>query len=331
MSGQSSFAYLIMSGVPQGRILGPTLFLLYTNDAEDQQPAGAQPAAYADDTTLYKCISTNTAVPEDVTTLQLAVNALADWGMAWHIRFEPTKSQSLLISHHRNTVVVPPIVFQGTVVLEVDQLKLLGVLFDQHLSFTAHIRQLAIRGSQRLGFLRKASRVLDSRCRGVIYKGFVGPVLEYGMLVWMSAAPTTLARLTAIQRRGLHLIGNGAYLPSLDIRRMVGALHFLYKLHFSTDPDMLLTLLPPRATNTSRHSRRTQKHPSHQFQLTSTLPPRVRNDVLWSFPDAVVEVWNQLPQCVLLNQPTRKRLQTFKEKVNAHLRLTRWEWATDRL
>ena len=165
----------------------------------------------------------------------------------------------------------------------------------------------------------------------MIYKGFVRPVLEYGMLVWMSAAPTTLARLTAIQRRGLHLIGDGAYLPSLDIRRMVGALCFLYKLHFSTGPDMLLTLLPPRATNTSRHSRRTQKHPSHQFQLTSTLPPRARNDVLRSFPAAVVEVWNQLPQCILLNQPTRKGLQTFKETVNAHLRLTRWEWATNRL
>lgn len=124
-----------------------------------------------------QCISTHTAVPEDVNVLQQAVNALADWGMAWHITFEPTKSQSLLISHHRNTVVVPPIVFQGTVVPEVDQLKLLGVLFDQQLSFTAHIRQLAVRGSQRLGFLRKASRVLDSRCRGVIYKGFVRPVL----------------------------------------------------------------------------------------------------------------------------------------------------------
>ena len=76
-------------------ILGPTLFLLYTNDAEDHLPAGAQLAAYADDTTLYKCISTNTAVPEDVTTLHLAVNALADWGMAWHIRLQSLQSLSL--------------------------------------------------------------------------------------------------------------------------------------------------------------------------------------------------------------------------------------------
>ena len=123
----------------------------------------------------------------------------------------------------------------------------------------------------------------------------------------MSAAPTTVARFTAIQRRGLRLIGDGAYIPSLDIRRMVGALCFLYKLHFSTGPDMLLTLLPPRATNTSRHSRRTQRHPSHQFQLTSTPPLlRVRNDVLRSFPDAVVEVWNQAAPAVRSAEPANK-------------------------
>ena len=117
---------------------------------------------------------------------------------------------------------------------------------------------------------------------------------------------------TSSRPRDLHLMGDGAYLPSLAIRRIVGALCFLYKRHFSTGLYMLLTLLPPRATNTSRHGRRTRQHPSHQFQLTSTLQLRAWNDVLRSFPGAV---WNRLPQCVLLNQPTRKVLQPFKEKV----------------
>ena len=107
VSGQSSSAYPVITGILQGSILGPTLFLLYTNDAEDHLPAGAQLAAYADDTTLYKCISTYTAVPEDVIILQLVGYALADWGMARHIRFEPTKSQSLLISHPCNTDCIP--------------------------------------------------------------------------------------------------------------------------------------------------------------------------------------------------------------------------------
>ena len=115
---------------------------------------------------------------------------------------------------------------------EVEELKLLGVTFDRQLAFRSHIRQLAVRGAQRLGFLRKASAVLDPKYRAIVYRGFVRPVLEYGMLVWMSAAPTTLARLTAIQRPALHIIGDGSYLPSLDIRRTVAGLCFLYKLHF---------------------------------------------------------------------------------------------------
>ena len=53
INGFTSSLYPISAGVPQGSILGPTLYLLYTNDAEDHLPAGVELAAYADDTTLY--------------------------------------------------------------------------------------------------------------------------------------------------------------------------------------------------------------------------------------------------------------------------------------
>ena len=72
---------------------------------------------------------------------------------------------------------------------EVEELKLLGVTFDRQLAFRSHIRQLAVRGAQRLGFLRKASAVLEPKHCAIVNRGFVRPVLEYGMLVWMSAAP----------------------------------------------------------------------------------------------------------------------------------------------
>lgn len=58
VNGHLSSAYPVGSGVPQGSILGPTLFLLYVNDAEDTLPLDADQAVYADDTSLYKCIST---------------------------------------------------------------------------------------------------------------------------------------------------------------------------------------------------------------------------------------------------------------------------------
>eukprot|EP00117_Sycon_ciliatum_P005506 scpid34343/ scgid6119/ RNA-directed DNA polymerase from mobile element jockey; Reverse transcriptase len=161
IGGQSSPTHRIQSGVPQGSILGPTLFLLYVNDAEDHLPDGAKLAVYADDTTLYKCITTRLRLPEETAILQQAVDSLAAWGSRWRIKFEPTKSQALTISHHRSPTPPNAIRFQGAVVPEVEELKLLGVTFDRQLAFRSHIRQLAVRGAQRLGFLRKASAVLD--------------------------------------------------------------------------------------------------------------------------------------------------------------------------
>ena len=217
---------------------------------------------------------------------------------------------------------------------EVEELKLLSVTFDRQLAFRSHIRQLAVRGAQRLGFLRKASPVLDPKHRAIVYRGFVYPVLEYGMLVWMSAAPTTLARLTAIQRRALHIVGDGSYLPSLDIRRTVAGLCFLYKLHFVEGPEMVKAILPPSAAApqcrmSTRETTRSAAH--HPSQLTSILPPQSRNNTLRSFPHSLITTWNQLPPTLLQSPPSRRGMHTFKKNVNDHLRRSKWEWATDRL
>ena len=123
---QDSATLDIASGVPQGSILGPTLFLIYANDAEDHLLAGAKLAVYADDITMSKCISTGENIPDETAILQQAVDALATWGNQWHITFDPEKSQTMTISHHRSRYHAPPINFPGTAVPEVEQLKLLG-------------------------------------------------------------------------------------------------------------------------------------------------------------------------------------------------------------
>ena len=78
------------------------------------------------------------------------------------------------INHQPPPLATPPpppnaIRFQGAVVPEVEELKLLGVTFDSQLAFCSHIGQLAVRGSQRLGFLCKASAVLDLKHREIVH------------------------------------------------------------------------------------------------------------------------------------------------------------------
>ena len=152
VSGHASIARVIDAGVPQGSVLGPTLFLLYVNDLEDSLPDGVHLAVYADDTTLYVTIESQASVASSSETLQAAVDALERWGREWFITFEPTKSQCLTLTRHRVDWNLPPLLFGGEPVPEVDEIKLLGVLIDQQLTFAPQLRAMALKARKRIGF-----------------------------------------------------------------------------------------------------------------------------------------------------------------------------------
>lgn len=329
VDGQTSSQFPLAAGVPQGSILGPTLFLLYINDLEDHLPQGVDLAVYADDTTLYVGMSGLEDMGPANDILQLAVNAVFTWGQNWRITFEPSKSQSLVLTTKRSPLNLPAISFGGTDIPEVQQLHLLGIRFDTKLSFRAHLRQVAARGNQRLSFLRRAARVLNASGRAVVYKGFVRPVLEYGPLVWMGAAESHLNQLDRVQHRALRIIGTGTVLPSLRIRRAVAGLSYLYKLQCLSKPQRLKDIVPPQASiilNTRTRSQMVRRHP---YQLDANLPVSSPDLLRRSFPYGLLAAWNSLPDYILNVPPERKKLHAFKVAVNKHLTRRNWLWATD--
>ena len=332
VSGQQSETHPITAGVPQGSILGPTLFLMYVNDAEHHLPAGVRLAVYADDTTVYKCTASEDNVATDTLLLQKGLDSLATWGKSWRIDFEPTKSQALTVSHHRHPWVLPPLSFDGCPVPEANCIKLLGVTFDTKLTFSDHIRNVASRANQRIYFFRKASRVLNQNARRIVYNGFIRPVLEYSPLAWMGACSSSLARLDAVQHRALKTIGPNTLLQSLAVRRKVSALCYLYKLHYLERPSSLTELLPTRLPlNAGVPATRQQMAPRHQFQLDNPLKPSCRNSLSHSFPYGVIADWNNLPTVLVPQCPHSKGLSAFKSAVYKHLVHENWLWATDSL
>ena len=178
------------------------------------------------------------------------------------------------------------------------------------------------------------------RCRSIVagrnrtrwraeYKGFVRPLMEYCPLVWNGAAPSHLARLDRVQKRALSLIGPGAVVDSLALRRTISGLCVLFKLMCGARLPCMAELLPPPADYANPRTRRQlQAAHGHCFQLKQTLPSRSHNTILQSFPNAHIPIWNSLPSSVLQEAPCLRSLQSFKSKSYKHLLKKDWLWAT---
>ena len=272
-------------------------------------------------------------IPESSRTLQSAVNALAAWGESWKISFEPSKSQTLKISSsYRESWPTPALTFNDTNISHQSSLQLLGVSFDSVLSYRCLICSIAVRANQRLGLLKKASPFLDCRSRDREYKAFVRPIMEYCPLAWMGAAHTHLHQLARVQRRALHIIGEGTWLPSLTHRRMIAACTFLYKLFYAPPLSALRSLLPPKAAIPRRHTRlATSSIQGYLHQLETGLPIRSNSSSLRTFPACMVPIWNELPKSFLQDAPTAKKMQSFKVGVHKYLLRKNWLGQTDSL
>ena len=96
VNGQASSWESVISGVPQGSVLGPLLFVIYINDLPDSVLSTLM--LYADDSKVYKGISTG----EDAAQLQTDLHAMYQWSERWLLRFHPDKLKSLCVTRARD-------------------------------------------------------------------------------------------------------------------------------------------------------------------------------------------------------------------------------------
>lgn len=171
----------LQCGVPQGSILGPKLFVLFTADIPVRH--GRMVATYADDTALI------TASMNRERSLQLAQSALDDtvgYYGRWKLKNNATKTQAILFGKHR-TRNIPRLTSEGTPIEWTRALTYLGITLDPMLRFHTHI-QLATRKATRargalialLGMRSKLQQDLKLR----LYKACIRPVLTYGAPIW---------------------------------------------------------------------------------------------------------------------------------------------------
>ena len=149
----------VTSGVSQGSVLGPVLFVIFINDMPEATESICQ--MYADDTKLFRPIQT----PADIKTLQQDLNNLVDWADIWQLRFNADKCKIIHLgrtnpqSHYtmRFTNSTEQVTLEPS---EVE--KDLGVLVDQELKFSKHIEVQVNKANKILGLIRRSYQYLDA-------------------------------------------------------------------------------------------------------------------------------------------------------------------------
>ena len=183
----------VLSGVPQGSVLGSLLFILFINDISDiclGRPAVTH-KLYADDLKLYSTIKSQC----DAAELQSALDRLQQWCSDWQLQINTSKCHVLHLGKNNNNYY--SYYLNGFKVGVADAVTDLGVNIDRTLKYDKHINNIVGRAYSRVGILFKGFASRSVQVLRQAYITYVRPVLEYASSVW---SPHLIKHINAIER-----------------------------------------------------------------------------------------------------------------------------------
>ena len=302
INGVSSDWTPIVSGVPQGSVLGPLLFIIYINDID----CGliSKISKFADDTKL----GTDAADPLKTAQLQQDLDNIGQWSNTWQMPFNTGKCKVMHIGFANTNVSYNLL---GTE-LEVTNLERdLGVYISKDLKFSYQCIEVEKRAQKLLGYINRNFKYRDKRVILSLYNALVRPLLEYAVQFWSPSLVKDIERLERVQARATKLIPairNKGYqrrledlnLFTLEKRRLRGQLIETFKTirgFNNVDSSSVFTL----ADNNLRN---------HGWKLQLQ---RYRTRPYGDFmTNKIGNLWNRLPQNVVASDS----VDMFKRRID---------------
>ena len=307
VEGSASGYIPVTSGVPQGSVLGPVLFLIYINDIANNLTSSVR--LFADDTIVYRVIRT----PTDRLDLQKDLHKLESWSKHWQMHFHPAKCKAINFSRSRHKSLFAYQLYQESLET-VSHINYLGVTITNDLRWNKHIENTKNRANYTLRFLKRNLSVSSPKLKTQAYFTYVRPKLEYAVSVWDPHTNSNIGQIEMVQRRAARwALGRycrtssvGDMLKILDWRslknrRTDARLTMFYKIvngHVIVDKP--LAMRPMEGIIASAHP--------HRF-----IPHQVYSKVHGAsfFPSSILR-WNALPN----NIAAAPSLDSFKKQVS---------------
>ena len=128
----------------------------------------------------------------------------------WLVTFSPSKTKSLIVSNKSDRELNPPVIFDNTAVSEVNHHTYLGITFSFNLRWNTQVDELCTKANKLLNMMLPLKYKLDRRSLENMYKSFVRPMMEYGIVVWGGTYDTSLSKLEEINIKAMRIITGAA-------------------------------------------------------------------------------------------------------------------------
>ena len=320
VEGESSEDVPVRSGVPQGTVLGPLMFIIYINDIADGTDSSIR--LFADDALLYRVVSST----RDCSKLQYDLHTMCRWGSDWQMDFNPKKCHVLSITKKRNPICYP-YTLNGVQLSHVENHPYLGVELDCKLSWKKHINNTTGKAQRTLNLLRRNLHGCSQKTKDIAYKTMVRPTLEYASASWDPYEQRQINQLEAVQNRAARFVKNehrrqnvsvtglkdSLDWRSLQERRFIARQTLFYKARHSLAavdiPPYVGRPAPPNPDNR-------EKRTSHDLQYKITGHSRV-DTYKYSYFPRTITAWNILNEYVVnaLNEKKQPCAETFKRRL----------------
>ena len=297
----------VKAGVPQGSILGPLLFLVFINDIVND--IGSSVKLFADDTSLYLIVDDPVMAAN---LMDIDLDKIHQWANNWLVKFNPHKTEELIISRKTATVIHPSVSMNNVEVKRVEFHKHLGLTFNNDCTWHEHITEITSKAWKRINILQALKFQLDRKSLEIMYFSFVRPILEYADIIWDNCYNFEKEAIEKVQWEAARIVTGATKSCSrvklledtgwdtMEKRRYKHRMVIFFKMIKNMAPTYLANLIPPSVHQVSQRNLR---------NYSDLTVPRSRTNLYnKSFIPVATREWNSLPE----NMKTCTSLASFK-------------------